>query len=194
MDPPLVLVDISDESGPRIRTGSDAGFSNLAYLYNWPARFKILGNNKEVWSSASGEVVQKVEGRKKILGPDGHLDTDNSIDETLWESFKISSGYSSRMDMIQLVFHKQCHTVVELVLSASYHTTIEQAPRIPLHPHGNINGAEAKLLRQPLYFVPTLIRRLRISVNCLNQTPEYCWVASAEDDSGVYKNTWEQRT
>lgn len=189
----LAQVVSSNELTPCIWTGIEAGYPDLAYIYNWAVRFKVLVKNNTDCSSISGQVVQKVECRKKVFNHNGSLDTDQSMSETLWESFKIVNGVTERTDMIQLVFHKHRYTITELVLSASYHPKIVGATVIPLHPKGTSNGAEGKILRQPTYFTPTLIRKVAISVNNTHEASEFHWLASKQNQLETYETKWVQK-
>ena len=137
----------------------------MAFVFNWAVRFQVLPGGAKGVPPTSGEIVQKVEGRKTIAPSDVGIDAARSIDEDLWETFKVVEGASARCDMIQLVFYKQCRTSIELLLTASYAFALPARLVQPLNPRGSRHGAEGKLLEPPPGFSPSVVRKLRVSAD-----------------------------
>jgi len=183
-------VRICEESPPAFRTGWEAGFPDVAFIFNWAVRFQVLTDGAKGAPLPCGEIVQKVEGRKTIAPLDAGIDGGHSIDEDIWETFRVVEGASARCDMIQLVFYKQCRTSVELLLTASYDPALPARLVQPLQPKGSLHGAEGKLLQPPPGFSPSVVRKLQVSVDHRDDSETCSWLTQLKCLGDAELNDW----
>ncbi|MCC2113189.1 MAG: hypothetical protein KDJ16_14235 [Hyphomicrobiales bacterium] len=189
--PAIAIVTAIDNVPPQLRSGDDAGYPGVAFLFNWATRFHVAGGDANDSGPAHGFVVQKVDGRKTVRHLDGRPDLHASMDEILWESFAVVDGETDRADMIQLVFQKDRVTTLDLKLAAGFQPALDGASARPLHPRGEIYGAEFKLDTEPAGFAPTLFRTLRISVQD-DGVSQPCWQARVADGDGRIVDEWPE--
>ena len=159
-----IRLGISDETPPAIRSGRDAGYPGVAFIFNWAVRFWVRPGDCEKMSPMSGQIAQCVEGSKTVAPFEAAEEgRERAVNEVLWETFKVAEGASERCDMIQLVFHKRCRATTVLLLTASYIRDVPAQLVRPLQPEGSLYGAESKLLGQPPGFTAGMVRELRVS-------------------------------
>ena len=183
-------VRICEESPPAFRRGCDVGFPDVAFIFNWAVRFQVLTGGAKGAPPPCGEIVQKVEGRKTISPLDAGIDAGHSIDEDIWETFRVVEGASVRCDMIQLVFYKQCRTSIELLLIASYDPALPTRLVQPLQPKGSLHGAEGKLLQPPPGFSPSVVRKLHVSVDHRDNSETCSWLTQLKCLGNSELNDW----
>ena len=163
-----------EDTEPALRSGEESGFPDIAYLFNWAVKFHVVPSDSSD-KALSGQIVQRVEGRKTVLPLDAGGMPEEAFDEDLWEIFNVVNGASERADMIQLVFHKNNRTTFDLVLTACFLSDLRDTTIEPLYPKGTKYGASGTLRQAPPGFHSAMVRRIEISAVHQGDEATHSW-------------------